>query len=63
MTDPVLPCPRHGPTHACLFQDKNAGPCSGQVRGYYLDWYVLVHCCEGHLAHWDTLVADDAATP
>jgi hypothetical protein len=55
MAEPVLPCPRHGPTHACRFQDQDAGPCSGQVRGYYLDWYVLVHVCEGHLAGWQAL--------
>jgi hypothetical protein len=60
MPDPVLPCPHHGPAHACRFQGQDAGPCTGQVRGYYLDWYVLVHVCEGHLAQWDTLAQDPA---
>lgn len=58
MADPVSPCPRHGWAHACLFQDQDAGPCTGLLRGYYLDWYVLVHVCEGHLAHWEAGAAD-----
>jgi hypothetical protein len=34
------------------------------VRGYYLDWYVLVHVCEGHMAQWEaTLVDGDPRTP
>jgi hypothetical protein len=63
MPDPVFPCPRHGPAHACLFQDQDAGPCAGLLRGYYLDWYVLVHVCEGHLARWEAGAADVDPTP
>jgi hypothetical protein len=55
MSAPVLPCPRHGPTHPCRFQEQDAGPCTGQIRAYYLNWYVTVYVCEGHLAGWQAL--------
>jgi hypothetical protein len=45
----VLPCPRCGPDFPCALQGQDAGPCRGQIRGYYLDWETLVHLCEGHI--------------
>lgn len=46
----VLPCPTHGPRCVCLLQDRS--PCTGQLRGYYVDDGRLVHVCTGHYPLW-----------
>ena len=51
---PVRPCERCGPTATCILApDPSAGPCAGQIRGYYLDVDTRVHVCDAHYAAWE----------